>query len=90
MYPGQLPAVRRDTHNVIFPIDFTDRHDVAEVVDTLQAFVKRLVPVRFGLVPIVRGDGTSEQSKVVYYLIRNYGLAAMLKYLSKVSTPGYK
>ena len=32
-YPGQLPAVRRDIHNVIVPVDFTSKEGVFHFSD---------------------------------------------------------
>ena len=51
------------------------------VIDTVQSFVKRVVPVRFGLVPIVNSVETSRQAKVVYHLVERYGLALAIEYL---------
>ena len=82
-YPGQLPPVRRDIHNLVVPIDFSDYVDVALVVENLQNFVKRKVPIRFGLVPRIKSPNAAEQAKTVYHLIENYGLGAALNYLEK-------
>ncbi|KAH0108129.1 hypothetical protein KCU82_g24962, partial [Aureobasidium melanogenum] len=59
-YPGQLPPVRKEVHNLILPINFADYKDVEMVVETLQNFVKRKVPIRFGLVPKTSSVGSSE------------------------------
>jgi len=84
VYPGQLPTVRRDIHNVILSIDFADLKDVQLVVENLQGFVKRKVPVRFGLVPIVKSKGAVAQAKVAYHLLETYGLSALFSYLETV------
>jgi UDP-glucose:glycoprotein glucosyltransferase len=80
-YPGQLPSVRRDIHNVVIPIDFSDSTDVELAVETLQNFVKRKIPIRFGIVPKTHTVASKEQAKVVRYLTDGYGLAASLHYL---------
>jgi len=80
-YPGQLPPVRRDIHNVIIPLDFSNPADVELLTDEIQEFVKRKIPIRFGIVPRVKNDHGAEQAKVVYYLIRRYGRTTALKYL---------
>lgn len=82
-YPGQLPSVRRDIHNLVMMIDFADYGDVATVVDNLQNFVKRKVPIRFGLVPRIRSSAGIEQAKIIYYLLDRYGLSAAIDYLGK-------
>ena len=55
------------------------------VVESLQSFVKRKVPIRFGLVPKVSGPASVEQAKAVYHLLDTYGLGVALEYLQKVS-----
>ena len=82
-YPGQLPNVRRDLHNLVIPIDFSNQEDVLLVVEGLQSYVKRLIPIRFGLVPVGNSEAAAQQARVVYHLIESYGLAAALQYLEK-------
>lgn len=55
------------------------------VVESLQSFVKRKVPIRFGLVPKTSGPASVEQAKAVYHLLDTYGLGVALEYLQKVS-----
>ncbi|KAF2711570.1 glycosyltransferase family 24 protein [Pleomassaria siparia CBS 279.74] len=92
-YPGQLPSVRRDIHNVIAPVDFTSSDEVFTVVETVTGLVKRGIPIRWGLVPRSSTEGAAEQAKVVYYLSESYGLSYVIKYLSaskenkKLATP---
>ena len=81
VYPGQLPLVRRDIHNLVLPVDFTSIMDVELVIEQLQAFVQRIVPIRIGLVPLSKTPAARDQAKVVYYLQESYGLSAALAYL---------
>ncbi|KAI4717538.1 UDP-glucose,glycoprotein glucosyltransferase [Aureobasidium sp. EXF-10727] len=85
-YPGQLPPVRKEIHNLILPIDFANYKDVEMVVESLQSFVKRKVPIRFGLVPKTSSTASSEQAKAVYHLLDTYGLGVALNYLQKLSS----
>jgi UDP-glucose:glycoprotein glucosyltransferase len=80
-YPGQLPPVRRDIHNLIVPIDFANYADVSLVVQNLQSFVKRKLPIRFGLVPHVKSPEGAEQARVMYHLLETYGLVTALGHL---------
>jgi len=80
---GGLPQVRKDIFNLIVPLDFTKPEDVKVATDQLLSFVKRLVPIRFGLVPLSHTGEAIEQAKVVYHLLDNYGLAAVVAYLEK-------
>ena len=86
-YPGQLPLVRRDIHNLVIPLDFSDPTDIEMLVESLQSFIKRKVPIRIGLVPTVQSPGAMEQAKTVYHLLDTYGLNAVLMYLEAVSYP---
>lgn len=87
-YPGQLPAIRKDMFNLIVPVDLTDPEDLSVVVDQLMGFIKRLLPIRFGIVPLTSTPETEQQAKILYYLLENYGLAAMMKYLESCSSTG--
>ena len=82
-YPGQLPSVRKDIHNLIIPVDFSSYTDVSLIVENLQNFVKRKLPIRFGLVPHIKTNAGREQSTVIHYLLETYGLAAALDYLER-------
>ena len=80
-YPGQLPNVRRDIHNAILPIDFTNPDHVSTAVETVINLVRRGIPLRWGLVPQTPTPSAVEQAKVVYYLQHTYGLSSVTKYL---------
>lgn len=82
-YPGQLPSVRRNAHAMVTPIDFSNYADVSMVVESLQTFVKRKIPIRFGLVPRFNSPAGDEQARVVYYLLDTYGIGPMLAYLDE-------
>lgn len=82
-FPGQLPPVRKEIHHLTFPVDFSDYADVTLVTETIQSFVKRKLPIRFGLVPILKSPAGVEQARAVYHLFDTYGLAAALGYLEK-------
>ncbi|KAL8722657.1 MAG: hypothetical protein Q9225_000889 [Loekoesia sp. 1 TL-2023] len=80
-FPGQLPSIRRNVHNVVIPLDVTDIKDVQLLVESLQTFVKRKVPIRFGIVPTLATPTSQEQARVIYHLLDTYGLSAVLTYL---------
>ncbi|KAF2152705.1 glycosyltransferase family 24 protein [Myriangium duriaei CBS 260.36] len=80
-FPGQLPAIRKNIHNLIMPMDFSDKTDIALAIDSIQGFVRRGVPIRFGLVPIAQTKIAAQQAKIVYHLCETYGLGVALAYL---------
>ena len=82
-FPGQMPSVRKDIHNVVLPLDLTDPKHAELLVESIQAFVKRKIPIRFGIVPIVNSKVAEDQAKVLHHLSNSYGLSAVLAYLEK-------
>ncbi|GAB1317223.1 killer toxin resistant protein [Madurella fahalii] len=78
-----LPQIRKDIFNLVVPVDFTKAEDIKLITTQLLAFMKRLIPVRFGLVPLTPTGEAIDQAKVVYHLLENYGLAATAFYLEK-------
>ncbi|KAI1080300.1 glycosyltransferase family 24 protein [Whalleya microplaca] len=80
-YPGQLPAIRKDIFNLVVPVDFSNTDDLSLVVLQLQSYIKRMLPVRFGLVPLTPTKEAEERAKSVYHILENYGLAALISYL---------
>jgi len=82
-FGGGLPQIRKDIFNLIVPLDFSQLEDVKIAVDQLLTYMKRLVPIRFGLVPLTPTGESIEQAKVIYHLLDNYGLAAVVSYLEQ-------
>ncbi|KAI5863594.1 glycosyltransferase family 24 protein [Durotheca rogersii] len=86
IYPGQIPPIRKDMYNAIVPVDLTKSEDLSLVVEQLQGFIKRLLPVRFGLVPLTPTKEAEERAKLAYYLLDNHGLSGLMSYLEACST----
>lgn len=79
--PGSMPQIRRDIFNLVLPVDFSKEEDIALVVEQLQTFIKRKLPVRFSIVPLAFTEASEHQSKIIYHLIETYGLGTMMAYL---------
>ena len=77
--------VRRDIHNVVIPLDLADAKDIEMLVETLQAFVRRKIPIRFGIVPSTNSELAISQAKVLYHIVEAYGLSPALAHLKHVS-----
>lgn len=86
MFPGQMPQVKKDIHNIVIPLDLSSPKDISLAVDQVQVMIKRGVPVRFGLVPSGTDASAEAHARVVFHLYKAYGLTAMLDYLDLVST----
>ncbi|EMR65319.1 putative udp-glucose:glycoprotein glucosyltransferase protein [Eutypa lata UCREL1] len=85
-YPGQIPPIAKDIFNVIIPVDFSNPDDLSLVIEQIQAFIKRQLPIRFGLVPITTTKAAEDQAKIVYHLLENYGLGSLISYLESYQT----
>ena len=53
-------------------------------MESLQTFVKRKIPIRFGIVPLTFSAAAMDQAKIVYHLQDTYGLGAALAYIEAV------
>ena len=80
-----MPTVRRDLHNLVMPLDLADSKDVEVLLRSLLSFVMRKIPIRFGIVPVLSSQQSTEQAKAIYYLYETYGLDPMISYLEAVS-----
>ena len=85
-YPGQLPQVRKDIHNVIVPVDLHNIHDLDLVVNTLQTLIRRSFPIRIGLVPAGTGEASLRAAKFSYHILDTYGIASLMKYYQALVT----
>ena len=79
-FPGQLPSVRRDIHNLIIPVDLASLKELELIIETLQSFIKRTVPVRIGLVPTVQTPESARQANIAYHILKTYGLSSVFSY----------
>jgi len=71
----------------VIPLDLSDLKNIELLVESLQSFVKRKVPIRIGVVPTLRTTGAMDQAKVAYHLLDTYGLGGLLDYLEAVCQP---
>lgn len=86
VYPGQLPQVARDIHNLVVPIDVTDIRDIELVTTALQNLVKRSVPIRIALVPTGIGALADTYSKLSYHILDTYGLGTLMSFFTEITS----
>ena len=84
-YPGQLPQIARDIHNLVVPIDMSNIKDIGLVATSLQSLVRRSVPLRIALVPTGLGETANTYSRVAYHILDTYGLTALMSFFSDVA-----
>lgn len=85
-YPGQLPQVARDIHNVIVPVDLNNINELDLVVNTLQTLIKRSFPIRIGLVPVSHGEESTIATKLAYHIFDTYGLGVLMNFYQDIVT----
>lgn len=62
-------------------MDLSQAEDIRLLVEQIQGFVKRKLPLRCGIVPLTTTSDATEQAKIVYHLLESYGLSAVMRYL---------
>lgn len=77
--------MRRDIQNVVVPVNLANTNDVRFVTKYISTYIKRLVPIRFGLVLITSTEEAKAQAKIAHYLHQAYGLSSLFQYLEDVS-----
>ncbi|KAJ6187832.1 hypothetical protein N7519_002740 [Penicillium mononematosum] len=87
-YPGQLPPVSRDLHNVVVSMDSSNPEHMMLAAGNLHAFIKRGIPVRFGLVPTTSSPESIAQLKVAHYLFDAYGIDSLVQYFEEFASKG--
>ncbi|KUM63406.1 hypothetical protein ACN42_g3662 [Penicillium freii] len=87
-YPGQLPPVSRDLHNVVVSVDSSNPEHIMLVAGNLQAFIKRGIPVRFGFVPTTSSPESIAHLKVAHYLFDAYGMESLVQYFEEYASKG--
>lgn len=85
VYPGQLPQLRRDIHNLVVPVDMGNVKDIELVATSLQGLVRRQVPLRVALVPTGSGTTAEDYARVSYHILDTYGLAPLMAFFSDVT-----
>jgi UDP-glucose:glycoprotein glucosyltransferase len=81
LYPGQLHTIRKNIHHAVFVLDPSKKEDLSRLVEEIATLVKRLIPIRFGIV-LLPGDtpGADTLARIFYHLIDSYGRAAAMKF----------
>lgn len=83
-YPGQIPPIGLNIFHMVFTADLTnveDLHFISQVI----SIMKRGIPIRFGLVPLITTNIAASQAKVAYFLMRNYGIGTLLSYIEQLT-----
>ncbi|KAF3934805.1 hypothetical protein ABW20_dc0110185 [Dactylellina cionopaga] len=80
-YGGQLSSIRKNIHTLVIPLDFSNREDLVLLTQRLFMFVKRGLALRIGVVPVVRNNLGSTNSRIYGALLDSYDLITANNYL---------
>ena len=81
LYPGQLHTIRKNVHHLVFALDLSRKEDLNRLVEEIATFIKRQIPIRFGVVPLpTEADDSATLAKIFYHLINAYGRAVAMKF----------
>lgn len=81
-FPGQMPPIGLNVFNLVVPVDLSNSDDV-KVVNQIASIMSRGIPIRFGLVPLTSTAEATAQAKVMYHLLENHGVQALLAYTER-------
>ncbi|KAI7903194.1 UDP-glucose:glycoprotein glucosyltransferase-domain-containing protein [Cokeromyces recurvatus] len=86
IYPGQLHQVRKNVFNLLMVEDLAQVESLSRIVNELYAMVKRSVPIRFGIVPIIKKDGSTStiMAQALHYMNEEFGKSYGMKFLTDV------
>lgn len=73
-YGGQFHQIRKNIISAVFVLDFSQSHSLEAIAFELTNYVQRLIPFRFGLLPLVKsnsGDGKATRETVSSLMYRS-------------------
>lgn len=79
-YPGQLPPIAENIFNLVCPIDLADSEDI-QFLGQIISLMRRGIPVRFGIVPLVLSEDAIRRVKITYELATKFGPDALIDYV---------
>jgi UDP-glucose:glycoprotein glucosyltransferase len=72
--------VAENIFHIVFPVDLTNSEDLL-VISQVHSLMRRGIPVRFGLVPLIPSEEAGIHTKVAYHFATTYGVDALVGYL---------
>ncbi|KAI8968326.1 UDP-glucose:glycoprotein glucosyltransferase-domain-containing protein [Mycotypha africana] len=85
-YAGQIFPIRKNIFHLVHVEDLSNVESLFRIVNEVNPMIKRLVPMRFGFVPVVKGkqDISTVMATLSEYFIQEYGKAVSMKFLTNV------
>lgn len=85
--PGGFQPVRRNLWNVVLVLDLSTRTGLHTISQTVNNFIRRGIPFRFGVVPWVKNDESSPSAvmgRVIQHLIKHHGRGQTVDFISSL------
>ncbi|KAK6334395.1 hypothetical protein TWF730_003609 [Orbilia blumenaviensis] len=80
-YGGQLAAISKKIHTVVIPLDFSNRDDLKLITEKLHLMIVRELALTIGIVPVVRNNLGSANSRIFRALLESYDLETAVSYI---------
>jgi UDP-glucose:glycoprotein glucosyltransferase len=68
-------------HHAVFVLDFSKKDDLSRLVEDISTFIKRQLPIRFGVVALSTDETGEAIAKIFYHLVDAYGRAVAMKFV---------
>ncbi|KAF3167177.1 hypothetical protein TWF132_011935 [Orbilia oligospora] len=80
-YNGELAGIRKNIHTLVMALDFSNREDLKVITERLNIMVTREFALTIGIVPIVRNNLGSANSRIFRALLQSYDLETAVSYI---------
>ncbi|KAG9088588.1 hypothetical protein FS749_002047, partial [Ceratobasidium sp. UAMH 11750] len=87
LYPGQFPTIRRNLINIVLALDLSRTSSLAFIARTVDNLVSRMLPFRFGYVPLLETAESRQVARLMAFMMENYGFEQTAQFFSMVLTP---
>ncbi|KAF9159281.1 hypothetical protein DFQ26_006733 [Actinomortierella ambigua] len=83
---GSFPEIRKNYINALFALDLSSPESMELIVTELANFVQHLVPVRFGVLPLIKSENGDDLKVAMLWrhILNRNGLKAGLEFFRKV------
>ncbi|KAK6498113.1 hypothetical protein TWF506_004353 [Arthrobotrys conoides] len=80
-YNSELANVRKNIHTLVMALDFSNREDLTIITERLHFLITRDLALTIGIVPIVRNNLGSANSRIFRALLESYDLETAVSYI---------
>ncbi|EIW54691.1 glycosyltransferase family 24 protein [Trametes versicolor FP-101664 SS1] len=88
LYPGQFPTVKYNLFNIVLAADLSQASSVDFIGGTVNSLIRRGLPFRWGVAPLVETEDGARMARLFYYLLEVVGADDTLGFLLSISQRG--